>query len=382
MANKKNNSMTGLQMTSISRLFQGLALAAVVVAGPSLAMEEMTDAALAANSGQGLLVADKIQGVTGSNHTFYRMALNAELGMNSSIDKLQLGCGGFNDAVVANACDIDIDYVTLMGRDASGGQTGAPGAGAVGSEFKMTRPYIEIAVKNDDDPTRREIIGFKLGAAKADGYMSLGRYTAPGSAGASASCTNATDGAGAFYCHQGINRLSGYLKNYMTGEAFGCFGLFGCTPDSNIYNQYRVATFSGELVMWGTRLNRIQVTLKAHTDPAATMGLSLASDSFANQSLRFIHGQAIDGSSADFLADDFFQSFQREPVRYPTYNKTSAYSNTANPGWWMNIPMARLDGLKAYNVEASLGSLSGIALDDPDIGQRPPDNCFGALKFC
>lgn len=378
--NKKNrvNLRKLLMKAGVTSLLAS-ALSIPLTAG---AMEEMSDAAMAESTGQALLVADKIQGIANSRHTFYRMALNAELGINSSIDKLQLGCGGFNDAVVPNACDIDIDYVTLMGRDASGGQAGATAAGAVGSEFKMTRPYIEIAVKNDDDPSRREIIGFKLGAEKADGYMSLGRYTAPGSPGASASCTAATSGAGAFYCNQGINRLSGYMKNYITGEAFGCFGLFGCTPDSNIYNQYRVATFAGELVIWGTRLNRIQVTLAATTDPNATSGLELNADSFVNLSLRFIHGQAIDGNSADFLADDFFLSFQREPVRYPTYNKSQQYSNTANPGWWLNIPVARLDGLKAYNVEASLGSLSGITLNDPDVGQRPPDNCFGALKFC
>ena len=370
-------------MTGLPRVLLGALLASFMMSGSVAAMEEMTDTALAENSGQGLLVADKLAGVAGSNHTFYRMALNAELGLNTSIDRLQLGCGGFNEAVVANACDIDIDYVTLMGRVPTGGQSGAPGAGtAAESQFILTRPYIEIAVKNDDDPSRREFIGFKLGAATVDGFMGIGRYTAPGSPGASTSCTNATDGAGAFYCHQGINRLSGYLKNKMSGEAFGCFGAFGCTPDSNIYRQYRVATFQGDLVMWGTRMNRIQVTLAATTDPDATLGLSLNADSFANQSLRFIHGLSIDSTAAEFQADDFFQSFQREPVRYPTYNKTAAYSNTANPGWWMNIPLARLDGLKAYNVEASLGSLSGISLNDPDIGQRPPDNWFGALRFC
>lgn len=370
-------------MPTLTAFFRRAALVTMVMAAPAFAMEEMSETAMAENAGQGLLIADKIQGITGSNHTFYRMALNAEVGLNQSINKLQLGCGGFNEAVVPNACDIDIDYLTLMGRAPSGGQAGAPGAGeAATSQFKLTRPYIEIAVKNDDDPTRREIIGFKLGAAQADGYMSIGQYTAPGSPGASPSCTAATSGQGALYCHQGINRLSGYMKNIMTGTAYGCFGLFGCTPSQPPSSQYRVATFTGELVMWGTRMNRIQARLDAYTDPAATLGLSLHSDSFANQSLRFIHGLSIDGSSADFLADDFFQSFQREPVRYPTYNKTAAYSNTANPGWGMNIPMARLDGLTAYDVTASLGSLSGIALNDPDIGQRPPDNCFGALRFC
>lgn len=359
-----------------------LLLAASFAPLAAVALEEMGDSALSDYAGQGLLIADKLDGLAGSNHTFYRMALNAELGMNTSIDKLQLGCGGFNDQVVNNACDIDIDYVTMMGRDALG-QPGAPGAGAAAtSQFKLTRPYFEIAVKNDGDPSRREIIGFKIGAAQADGYMAMGRYTAPGSPGASGSCTSATEGAGAFHCNQGINRLSGYMLTKMSGEAYGCFGLFGCTPDSNIYNQYRVATFNGAFAMWGTRINRIQTEMTAWTDPAATMGLSLSAPSNVNQSLRFIHGMLMDSTQPEFAADDFFMSFQREAVRYPTYNKSNTHSNAANPGWWMNIPLAQLDGLKAYNVAAGLGSLGGITLTDPDVGQRPPDNCYGALKFC
>ena len=345
------------------------------------ALQEMSDHDLASNSGQGLIVADKLPGVASSNHTFYRMMLNAEVGLNNTIDKLQLGCGGFNDAVVASACDIDIDYLTLMGR--GGGQPGAPGAGAPAtSEARLIRPYIELAIKNDDDPTRRQIIGFKLGAGRVDGYMGTGRYTAPGSPGASASCTNATSGSGAFYCHQGINRLSGYQNINMIGEAFGCFGVFGCTPAANPNNQYRVATFSGNVQLWGTRMNRIQAGLTATTDPDATLGLSLNAPSNVNQALRFVHGLLLDENDPRFAADDFFISFQREAVRYPTYNKTNTHSNFANPGWWLNIPAVTLTGLKAYGVAASLGSLGGITLTDPDIGQRPPDNCLGGLRFC
>lgn len=377
--NKKKMTMTRLALwRSTLRL---LVMVSAVGAVPAVALEELSDSALAQNVGQGLLVADKLAGVANSNHTFYRMALNAELGMNTSIDKLQLGCGGFNDAVVANACDIDIDYVTMLGRGA--GQPGAVGAGsAADSQFKMTRPYIEIAVKNDGDPSRREIIGFKIGAQTADGYMGLGRYTAPGSAGASPDCNSDTSGAGAFYCHQGINRLSGSMLTQMSGEAYGCFALFGCTPAADPNQQYRIATFAGEFLMWGTRMNRIQTEMTAHTDPDVTFGFSLSAPSKVNQSLRFIHGMAVDGAAPEFAADDFFMSFQRESVRYPTYNKSNAHSNTANPGWWMNFPVVKLDGLKAYDIAGSAGSLGGINLNDPDIGQRPPDNCFGGLKFC
>lgn len=346
------------------------------------AIQEMNDSDLSENVAQGLIVADKLDGITGSNHTFYRMMLNAKLGLNNNIDKLQLGCGGFNEAVVANACDIDIDYVTMMGRVSSGGQAGADGSGnPADSQFIMIRPYIELAIKNDNDPTKRQLVGFKLGAAQVDGYMGTGRYIRPGTAGTS--CTAATDGAGAYYCNMGINRLSGFMDTSMQGEAFGCFGLFGCTPSNNRNQQYRVATFNQDsLKLWGTRMNRAQVEMTAHTDPAATMGLSLSAPTRVNTSLRAIHGMIVRSDDPKYLADDFFFSFQREAVRYPTYNKISAYSNAANPGWWMNIPGADLKGLKAYGIVAGLGSLGGMDMTDPDVGQRPPSNCFGGLKFC
>lgn len=354
-----------------------LSLLLILGAGSAAhAMEELSDAMLAENSGQGLLVADKLAGVAGSNHTFYRMLLNAELGMNAAIDKLQLGCGGFNEGVVANACDIDIDYVSLMGRDAAG-QLGAPNAGSPAtSQFKLIRPYFEIAIKNDDDPSRREIIGFKIGAAQADGYMGLGRHTAPGSPGASADCTSAKSGAGAFYCNQGINRLSGYMKANMSGDAYGCE--FCSDPSTTPPDeQEHVATFVGSLDMWGTRINRIQTVADATADL-----LGLQAKARVNASLRLIHGMAMDATKPEFAQDDFFLSFQREAVRYPTYNKSRSHSYHANPGWWMNVPVAELSGLKAYNVKVDFSALSGITMNDPDIGQRPPDNCFGALKFC
>lgn len=353
----------------------------LVAGGQAVAMEELGDRALSVVTGQALLVADKLDGVAGSNHTFYRMMLDAKLEMNMNIDRLQLGCGGFNEAVVANACDIDFDYVSLMGRGA--GQAGATGAGTpADSMFSLTRPYLELAIKNDNDPTRREIVGFKIGSAQSDGYFSIGRYINPNDSTTDA-CTTSTSGAGAYGCHQGINRLSGYVGAQMAGNAYGCFGLFGCTPNSNINAQDRVASFSSFVQLWGTRMNRIQTELSANSNPDVTIGLSLTVNAEVNESLRFMHGFAIDPAASQYLADDFFISFQREPVRYPTYNKTSTHSNTANPGWWMNVPYAELNGLTAYNVATSAANLFvPVGMTDIDIGQRPPDNCYGATKFC
>jgi hypothetical protein len=367
-----------LRMLRLAAAFGALQFA-VVAAG----MDELDDAAMQAVTGQALLVSDKLNGVANSNHTFYRMALDVELLTNMTIDRLQLGCGGFNDAVVNNACDLDLEYVTLMGRGA--GQSGAPGSGTpADSYFKMTRPYIELAVKNDGDPTRREIIGFKIGAQTVDGFMGVGRYLTPGTAEATAAgCTNATDGQGAYYCHRGANRISGYLGAQMSGDVFGCFGLFGCTPNGNIYAQDRLASFDHFVQAWGTRMNRIQTELNATSNPDVTLGLTLNVASNVNESLRFLHGFAVDPSDPAYAADDFFMSFQREPVRYPTFNKSSSHSNTANPGWWLNIPMAQVDGLTSYNVAGSGANLFvAISMEDADIGQRPADNCYGSLKFC
>ena len=350
-------------------------------AGAHAALTPMNEDELSEVTGQALLVSDQIAGVGGSGHTFYRMILDGKIEMNMNIDHLQLGCGGYNEAVVANACDLDIENLTFMGR--GGGQPGAPGAGdPVTSLFTMVRPYLEIAVRNDGDMTRREIIGVKIGAALVDGFMAQGRYdtSLPG-------CNpSALDGAGAMFCHRGLNRLSGNINIRMQGGAYGCFALFGCTPDPNPANQDLVATFDALVPFYGTRLNRVMAQIDATSEDT---GLTVASN--VNQHLRMAHGMVIDSSKPQYAVDDFFMSFQRESVRYPTYNKTgpsscgaaNGFSCPANPGWWMNIPLLELTNLAAYGVSASAANLFvAVDLIDPEVGQRPPDNCYGALKFC
>lgn len=363
-------------MTLMTRLAGALMLAGMLAPAASAGLIELADRELEDVTGQALLVADKLPGVSGSNHTFYRMALDAEIALNATIDRLQLGCGGFNEAVVANACDIDMEYVRLLGMDLSGGQPGASGSGvAATSAFTLRRPYFEFAIKNDADPTRRELIGFKVGAQTVTGFFSVGRHYAPGE---TTGCTSATSGSGAFYCHTGINRLSGYINAELSGKAYGCFNLFGCTPNPDPAKQDEVATIGPAVrTVWGTRMNRMQTDV-----PATSSDIGLTVDGSVNESLRFLHGFVLDPANTQYAADDFFLSFQREPVRYPTFNKSSTHSHTANPGWWLNVPNAELSGLKAYGVAVSAGSLGGVTLTDPDIGQRPVDNCFGALKFC
>ncbi|MGB1221601.1 MAG: hypothetical protein ACPG43_08675, partial [Alcanivoracaceae bacterium] len=109
-------------------------LAAVSPAGESdvfdhLGLEALDDDALRDVHGQNgsLFVADTIEpnelvGANSySNFTFKRMGLDARLDVNMNIGKVQLGCGGINDALSGGpACDIDIDYLSLMGINAAG----------------------------------------------------------------------------------------------------------------------------------------------------------------------------------------------------------------------------------------------------------------------
>src|SRR5690554_153621 len=124
-------------------------------------------------TGQALLVSDYIppSGASGSNTDFgfYRMGLDAEVSTNINIDRLQFGCGGYNE-VIKTGCDIDMEFVSFMGLNAaSNGPAGnketstAARKAAVESDFKLLRPYIELAIRNPGSANDREVAGFKFG---------------------------------------------------------------------------------------------------------------------------------------------------------------------------------------------------------------------------
>ena len=343
----------------------------------SYALSEMDDISLAQETGQGsLLVADRLTDAP-NNMTFYRMMVDGNLALNANIDHMQLGCGGFNSGLggsAANACDIDLDYVRLMGR--GGGQPGAPGAGAaVTSDFVLVRPYLDIAIKNDGSASTREVVGVKIGAQTADGYFGVGQFDKTGT-------TNCASNPNQMGCHRGLNRISAYMKVHLTGDAYGCFGIFGCTSDPNPANQDHLASFDNYQTYQATRMQRIQASFTADGD-AATIPFGINVTANVNESLRYVHGFILDASLPEYTADDFFLSFQRERVRYPnSKGKSNAFAPTANAGWWMNVPIVEATGLKLYGVNADAGALGGLNFQDVDLGQRPPDNCHGSLVFC
>lgn len=364
-------------------------------------MVEMDADQMSAVHAQALFWSDTIppNSLTGSggagsstDFSFYRVGLDVDLAFNLNIDKLQLGCGGTNENVVANACDLDMDYVRFMGRSGS-----TPGA-AVTSDFSTRRPYLEIAVREDASKTNREVVGIKIGFENADGALGIGRTYANNQTNVERGGTcnsGANSGAGALACESGINYMSGYLRAELSGDAQAshvlghsdvCFGntrTFRWSGGGHGTNDTCGPGDAYFTTVSGTRMHNIQDA----NIPAKIYHGSFSGDTAAfdlRESLRFIHSIVLDAA----LTKDFFISFQRQQIAYPKYDK-SGYAVTANTGWWMNVPHAELLEIRADVDYGLLGSLSllatmqeGINITDLDINQEPPVNCFNSMKFC
>ncbi|MZR61835.1 hypothetical protein [Alcanivorax sp. DP30] len=352
----------------------------------SKAMTSLDDDELSDITGQALFVSDYVSGV-GTNDGdpynefgFYRMGLDVELAMNANIDKLALGCGGVNDNLVVG-CDIDFDYVSFMGRVGSG--PGSP----VTSDFKLTRPFVELAVKNDDNPTLRQIAGIKIGSQSADGFVSIGRRYQSGQINHE-NGGQCGSGSNALNCHSGINNLSGALGvemsvavpiklNILFGAGFSGIACFGntantsddCGPSEKFTTQ-----------VTGTRMTAVGLQDVDLTNNGGLFDLISSARADISQSLRFIHGFALQDTS------DFGLSFQRERISYPNFDQ-NAYTQTANTGWWMNVPDVKVLNIQGEQVTLNLlDAISalgeGVNLTNIELNQTPAINCYGNNRFC
>lgn len=385
-------------MSRYADLARGLLLAGLFAAAglAGASMTPIEDEHLAEVTGQALFVADKVNanslagaGGSGSttDFTFYRIGLDAILEMNLNIDKLQLGCGGVNDALVAGVCDIDLDNVRFMGRCTAvgcgqtvGGFKQSGSGDAVTSDFKLLRPYLELAIKNDGSKTQREVVGIKIGTQSADGWVGTGSFVGG--------------------VHTGINAISGFLNaelsayirvNSTFGRATVCAGI-PAGHEAQCAGSPTGATFPVPAARTsGTRQTRLQVPdvpLCCLSGESGIIGLFNGSTLFLNldENLNFLHGFELANTG------DFFISMQRQQVKYPKYDK-SGYAVTANTGWWMNIPQAKLVNLEPPEVTlpcsgficlglfGAFGS-PGLGQSNIELGSRPVDNCFGATGFC
>ncbi|MDF1780442.1 MAG: hypothetical protein P1U67_04020 [Alcanivoracaceae bacterium] len=372
-------------------------------------MTALTDEGLAEVAGQGLFVSDYIApnsltgaGATGGNTDFgfYRMGLDVEVAMNANIDKLQLGCGGFNESAAGNSCDIDMDFVRLMGLNAAGN---GPSTAGAASDFILKRPYVEIAVKGSG--TTREVAGIKIGSEEANGYFGVGRQYANGAVNQETGVTcqtggaagNAGAGAARGACHSGVSRISAYLNVELSAvlpltngvSGYACFGLLSSSVPNggDCYASDTAGVWKNGKRLYaeiiGTRVATMRQVVELDLD-ATALGFISIDHAYANlvQDLKTLHGFSLDGTS------DFFLSFQRQEIAYPTYDK-SGYAYPANAGWWMNVPDVTVTDVQGATVDlgglfAALGNLAYPGGDtiNSDLGVAPPINCYGGYGFC
>ena len=402
---------------------------AVLPACAFAALQVMDDAELTDVSAQAgsLFLADKIgpNELTGpdpggaSNFSFYRVAMDVKMDMNMNIAKFQLGCGGVNDFLTGTGgCDFDIDYVSFMGINSAGD---GPDINGPDSEFSLTRPYIEFAIKNDGTATR-EIVGIKIGAQKINGVMRLGRdYLGIGTLGQESNLVNqenndpvpcnsgATSGSGVVACHSGVNSISGFLAGVelsagvlarayisalitISADINACLGRINFDPCSPTSTPFFVDA-------GGTRMQNLFVKAAPLNMKVTNVGgITLSGYGGLNLSLRQIHYLTASNAS------DFFISFQREPVSWPRYEKSppnvpqgnpptppaittvptgnknqesyydscngqwgqvpqngrcaSAYTEPSNTGWWLNASTMRVLNLMPANRITIPGTLS------------------------
>lgn len=377
-----------------------MAIFLVMLAGGAQAMTAMTNEELDGVSGQALIVLENIKGVnvtsglgTGnwSDFTYTRMGLDARLSLNANMDKLQLGCGGFNE-VIRTGCDVDLDYVRFMGRNGTNPcamSTDTSNACYGGGNFVLTRPYVEIATKGN--AATREVVGIKVGAQQADGYMGIGRNYTNGQTNLEngGSCNPANAGAQALACHSGINTVSGYLHTEMSaripisitllGSGTACFG--NTSPSLGSDDCGVAQTFYRDIV--GTRVTELRAPGIQLQLSGGIIGLLGSGYADVTEALRFVHGFAIANTN------DFFISFQRERISYPGYAKTAAsYAYPANAGWWMNVPDVKAVDIAGPSISLGLGaaidalSSPGVALTNIELNSVAPSNCWGNSRFC
>ncbi|WEH92201.1 hypothetical protein PYR77_01325 [Acinetobacter soli] len=299
------------------------------------------------------------------NMGFYRLGLEAQLELNANIKKLQLGCGG----VKGTGCDIDIDNIALTGITSSTAQ----GAG-VGTDFKLTNPFIEFAIQNPDSAATRTITGFRLGALSALGIMNIG---------SNGDLNTLADDTG-------INSLSGDIGVRVTNAKINdvratVLGL-GLLRGSATIDSYSTTLLNN-------RDSTFSLTKMTAQASPSLLSLKLTNVNMNDIPYRTVHQLLVadtDSNGNLIATSNAYISSQSKDIFWQNVSNQTWASNAANQGWWISIPQTQFNNLsidQTVNISV-LSALPGALLGTPvnlapvDLGQMPISNCYGNLKFC
>lgn len=349
-------------------------MSANVYAAVDSGLTVLNDQELASETGQALFNLQYLAPTdTGSNSAtngnvgFYKLGMEADLELNLNIKKLQLGCGGANGS---GGCDIDIDNFSLSGNPGAltgpivnGVQTpsAADSVKRAQSDAKLTNPFLNLAIKNPNSASTRELVGVQLGAESMLGLLTLGseNTTTP----------------------NGINSLSGYLNigsatgvaktqvrtmnrastgKDMTGRiSIGVFSPGGApvnftasTYNLNLSSATAMVTTQPTVVS-GNRMSSVNLLGSATIAPinfagtmtATVIGIDLQKNVTGSiqgltatvpiqQNLGFIHKLPINGNPMSI-------SLQGQTLHWP------GAAAAASKGWWM-----------AFEDQIDIGSIS------------------------
>ncbi|WP_336721973.1 hypothetical protein [Acinetobacter soli] len=311
------------------------------------------------------------------NMGFYRLGLEAQLELNANIKKLQLGCGG----VKGTGCDIDIDNIALTGITSSTAQ----GAG-VGTDFKLTNPFIEFSIQNPDSAATRTVTGFRLGALSALGIMNIG---------SNGDLNTLADDTG-------INSLSGDIgvrvtnANLTNVQVCGGLTILGSCVGVPIRGTATVESYQTTLLP--NRSSTFSLTgMRADASLALLSALGISKLTLSNVNMNDIPYKTVhqllvadtDSNGNLIATSNAYISSQSKDIRWQNVSDQTWASNAAKQGWWISIPQTQFNNL-TITQQVNVGLLSAIGgvigapvnLDPVDLGQMPISNCYGNLKFC
>ncbi|ENX61651.1 hypothetical protein F884_02711 [Acinetobacter sp. CIP 102143] len=340
-------------------------------------LHSLTDSEMSATTGQSLFTLQYLApsdtgnsyNSTNGNIGFYKFGMEAELQLNANIKKLQLGCGGVNGA---NACDIDIDNVSLSGlgnSSTSNTDSDADRAARVGSSAILNNPFMQLAIKNPDSASTRQLVGVNFSAESIQGLLTFGEENSSTKNG-----INSLSGYMVTAATKGESNVNGFGTSLVSGEAARgtlnqsdgydpitgkvCCLLFGAgtldfETESYALNLRDKATGSNilkadltlpEQVITGKRITSAALTANAKVRDidltgnivAVAGGLitldreltgtlqNLNVDVAINENLGFFHKANLNGTAASL-------SVQSQKLQWPG-NKSLAQT-----GWWLEL---------------------------------------------
>jgi hypothetical protein len=364
---------------------------------PVFAMIPLDDQVLGQQTGQAAFYTSYID-AGGSNPnpniSFFTLGLNATINVNANIQHLQLGCGGVNGP----GCDIDLNNVSLVGI-----KTGPSGTYA-DTDATLTNPFVQLAIKNPNTLSTRQLVGFNLGAQQVLAQLLIGNDPNP----INAPSPNGQTGINSISGSLGVNVSNAVFSNVNVCIGFTAFGAcvgiplngsatvaapgnadYTSAANPNGYYQQQVTSKrASKLVDLGP--------LIAHAS-GSLLGLTLTNVHLNNEPLNNIHNILIEDSTSTAAnpipTKNFSLSLQNQSITYPTTTTSGSLGWSSVPaatGWWLSVPSVLLANVSS-NQHIDVGAFAALGgaafgtrvdINPVDLQQFPKSNCYGSLKFC